>query len=176
MTTFNMVYREKQDQSDVDDYTAEELARHEHFKRVLMTTKSIVTHEIFFSLSLDIRIKIYHQVLETDDPIAIKTNNKNFYEPQARVKLNLGLMQASKQVHREFNQVLFARVFGFGNLDTLLSLLVQSGAVRRWLSHVDLQLEAGPYDLDLYALQALSEVPLQTLTLRIPATEGPEED
>jgi hypothetical protein len=85
-------------------------------------------------------------------------------------------MQVSKQVNEEFTEVLFSQKFYFHNPDLLLAFLAKSSEARRYLRHVDLRLVAGRQGLEMYGLQALSELFLDTLTLRCDPVRGNEED
>ena len=85
-------------------------------------------------------------------------------------------MLACSQVYTEFKTVLFSTKFRFPNPDILLAFLAKSSQARKHIRHVDVDLISGPLALDLHALQALSELDLDTLTLRCDPVEGNEED
>ena len=127
----------------------------------------------------DVRNRVYEYALEQSpsEPITVRLDkDNNFDKPRINTKLNLPLMRASKQVHDEVEDMIFSRVFKFANLDILLAFLVKSASARQHLRHVDIQLESGPCDLDQFALMALANLNLHTLTLRCHAVEGAEED
>ncbi|KAH0283279.1 hypothetical protein M436DRAFT_67757 [Aureobasidium namibiae CBS 147.97] len=168
------MYRSKPE-DDEDDYTAEEVAKHKKFIHTLLTTKKVN----FMDFPPDVRNRVYEYALEQalSEPIIVRLDkDKNFDKPRAITKLNLNLMRASKQVHDEVEDMIFSRVFKFANLDIMLAFLVQSATARQQLRHVDIQLESGPFDLNFFALLALSNLNLHTLTLRCHAVQGPEED
>ena len=127
----------------------------------------------------DVRIRVYEYALEQSpsEPITVRLDkDEHFDKPRINTKLNSNLMRASKQVHDEVEDMMFSRVFKFANLDILLAFLVKSATARQHLRHVDIQLESGPFDLDPFALMALANLNLHTLTLRCHAAQGPEED
>lgn len=127
----------------------------------------------------DVRDCIYEYALEQPptEPITIRLDkDKDFDKPRTTAKLGLSLMSTCKQVHDEVEAMIFSRVFKFSNLDIMLAFLVKSATARRYLRHVDVQLESGPFDLDYFALLALCQLNLHTLTLRCHAVEGNEQD
>lgn len=127
----------------------------------------------------DVRDRVYEYVLEQSlsEAIVIRLEkDKEFGKPRTTAKLGLSLKASCKQVHDEVEDMIFSRVFKFSNLDVLLAFLVKSATARQRLRHVDVQLESGPFDLDYFALLALSQLHLHTLTLRCHAVQGREED
>jgi hypothetical protein len=90
--------------------------------------------------------------------------------------LELVLLQSCRQVRDELNAALHSKIFQFNDLDTLLAFLAISTNARHLLRHVDVKLVSGPQGLGTYALSALSELYLQTLTIRCFAIQGSEED
>lgn len=126
----------------------------------------------------DVRNRVYRYALEQSatEPITIRLEkDNNFNKPRTTANLGLSLQRTCEQVKDEVQDMVFSKVFKFSNLDVLLAFLVKSTTARRCLRHVDIQLESGPFDLGEFALPALSELNLHTLTLRCHAVEGPEE-
>jgi hypothetical protein len=128
----------------------------------------------FLDFLLDIRNRIYDLIPDTPptEPIVIETRDQDFQRPQTATPIGLGLLQTCRQVHAEFHSRIFARTFRFRNLDTLLALLARWPLARDHMRHVDLRLVSGPQGFDLHALLALSELPLDTLTIRCAEFQG----
>jgi hypothetical protein len=128
----------------------------------------------FLDFLLDIRNRIYDLIPDTPptEPIVIETRDQDFQRPQTATPIGLGLLQTCRQVHAEFHSRIFARTFQFRNLDTLLALLARWPLARDHMRHVDLRLVSGPQGFDLHALLALSELPLDTLTIRCAEFQG----
>jgi hypothetical protein len=133
----------------------------------------------FYAFPSDIRDRIYELVLAiptTQEPVNIRLGEQEFFRPRATSPLCLNLSQICQQVNDELSISLFSKIFQFDNLDTLLAFLATSRNARRFLRHVDVSLVSGPQELSTYALNALSELNLHTLTIRCHAVQGAEED